>query len=79
MTQEFHISVTPVGDNEYLVRTEKVASGVPLAEEQVKWPVDEWLAQARQLMNDPLLGLLEGQTVRRSGGFWPNNRISIHQ
>jgi len=69
MTQEFHISVTPVGDNEYLVRTEKVASGVPLAEEQVKWPVDEWLAQARQLMNDPLLGLLEGQTVRRSGGF----------
>jgi len=69
MTQEFHISVTPVGDNEYLVRTEKVASGVPLAEEQVKWPVDEWLAQARQLMNDPLLGLLEGQTVRRSRGF----------
>ncbi len=69
MTQEFHISVTPVGDNEYLVRTEKVASGVPLAEEQVKWPVDEWLAQARQLMNDPLLGLLEGQTVRRSRGL----------
>lgn len=69
MTQEFHISVTPVGDNEYLVRTEKVASGVPLAEEQVKWPVDEWLAQARQLMNDPLLGLLEGQTIRRSRGF----------
>jgi len=69
MTQEFHISVTPVGENEYLVRTEKVASGVPLAEEQVKWPVDEWLAQARQLMNDPLLGLLEGQTVRRSRGF----------
>ncbi|WP_254173505.1 CHAT domain-containing protein [Planktothrix pseudagardhii] len=63
MTQEFHISVTPVGDNQYLVRTEKVASGVPLAEEQVKWPVDEWLAHTRQLMNDPLLGLLEGQTV----------------
>lgn len=69
MTQEFHISVTPVGDNQYLVRTEKVASGVPLAEEQVKWPVDEWLAQARQLMNDPLLGLLDGQTVRRSRGL----------
>lgn len=63
MTQEFHISVTPVGDNEYLVRTEKVASGVPLAEEQVKWPVDEWLDHTRQLMNDPLLGLLNGQTV----------------
>ncbi|VXD14179.1 CHAT domain-containing protein [Planktothrix paucivesiculata] len=69
MTQEFHISVTPVGDNQYLVRTEKVASGVPLAEEQVKWPVDEWLAQARQLMNDPLLGVLEGQSVRRSRGL----------
>ena len=69
MTQEFHISVTPVGDNEYLVRTEKFASGVPLAEEQVKWPVDEWLAQARQLMNDPLLGLLEGQKVSRSRTF----------
>ena len=63
MTQEFHISVTPVGDNEYLVRTEKVASGVPLAEEQVKWPVDEWLDHTRQLMNNPLLGLLNGQTV----------------
>jgi tetratricopeptide (TPR) repeat protein len=69
MTQEFHISVTPVGDNQYLVRTEKVASGVPLAEEQVKWPVDQWLAQARQLMNDPLIGLLEGQRVRRSRGL----------
>lgn len=65
MTQEFHISVTPVGENEYLVRTEKVASGVPLAEEQVKWPVDEWLKQTRQLMNDPLLGVLEGQTLSR--------------
>ncbi len=63
MTQEFHISVTPVGDNEYLVRTEKVASGVPLAEEQVKWPVDEWLDHTRQLMNDPVLGLLNGQSV----------------
>lgn len=61
MTQEFHISVTPVGNDEYLVRTERVAPGVPLAEEQVRWPIDDWLAQARQLMNDPLLGLLQGQ------------------
>ena len=58
MTQEFHISVTPIGEDDYLVRTERVAPGVPLAEEQVTWPVDEWLAQASLLMNDPLQGLL---------------------
>ncbi|UBF27761.1 CHAT domain-containing protein [Kovacikia minuta CCNUW1] len=63
MTQEFHISVTPIGDDEYLVRTERVAPGVPLAEEQVNWPVDEWLARAGSLMNDPLLGLLRGESV----------------
>ena len=62
MTQEFHISVTPIGEDDYLVRTEKVAPGVPLAEEQVTWPVDEWLAQASVLMNDPLQGLLRGDT-----------------
>ena len=61
MTQEFHISITPVRDNEYLVRTEQVAPGVPLAEEQVIWPIDQWLEQTRQLMNDPLVGLLQGQ------------------
>jgi tetratricopeptide (TPR) repeat protein len=33
---------------------------VPLAEEQLTWQVEEWLAQARQLMSDPLLGLLQG-------------------
>lgn len=60
MTQEFHLSVTPVGDDEYLVRTERVEPGVPLGEEQVRWSADAWLAQARQLMNDPLLGLLQG-------------------
>ncbi|HIK26900.1 MAG: CHAT domain-containing protein [Oscillatoriaceae bacterium SKW80] len=58
---EFHVSVTPVGIDEYLVRTEQVAPGVPLAEEQVRWPLEEWLAQARQLMKDPLLGLLESE------------------
>ncbi len=56
MIHEFHLSVTPVGVNEYLVRTEKVAPGVPLAEEQFTWPVDTWLAQARELLDDPLLG-----------------------
>ncbi|HEY9710485.1 MAG TPA: CHAT domain-containing protein, partial [Oculatellaceae cyanobacterium] len=60
VAQEFHISVTPLGDDEYLVRLEEVAPGVPLAEEQVRWPVEDWLAQARQLMNDPLLGVLQG-------------------
>ena len=64
MTQEFHLSVTPVGEDEYLVRTERVAPGVPLAEEQVTWPVEDWLLQARQLMNDPLLGLLQGDVVQ---------------
>lgn len=61
MTQEleFHISVTPVRGNEYLVRTEDVAHGVPLAEELLEWPVEDWLARASQLMDDPLLGLLE--------------------
>ncbi|MGA7934577.1 MAG: CHAT domain-containing protein [Kovacikia sp.] len=63
MTQEFHISVTPIGDNEYLVRTERVAPGVPLAEEQVSWPVEDWLTRAGSLMNDPLLGLLRGESV----------------
>jgi hypothetical protein len=35
VAQEFHISVTPLGGDEYLVRIERVAPGVPLAEEQV--------------------------------------------
>ncbi|MGK7891242.1 MAG: CHAT domain-containing protein [Leptolyngbyaceae cyanobacterium] len=68
MTQEFHISITPVRDNEYLVRTEQVEPGVPLAEEQLVWPVDQWLEQTRQLMNDPLLGLLRGQSAGISAG-----------
>ncbi|MEG3841324.1 CHAT domain-containing protein [Microcoleus sp. herbarium14] len=57
MSQEFKLSVTPVGDDEYLVRTERVAPGVPLAEQQVRWPIDEWLALSAQLMNDPLVGV----------------------
>jgi hypothetical protein len=73
VTQEFHISVTPVGHEEYLVRTERVAPGVPLAEEQVTWAVEDWLAQARQLMNDPLLGVLQGDRVNRIGGYESRN------
>lgn len=63
MTQEFHISVTPVGNDEYLVRTERVAPGVPIAEELITWPVEDWLEQARRLMNDPLLEILQGYGV----------------
>ncbi|MCT7948431.1 CHAT domain-containing protein [Ancylothrix sp. C2] len=69
MTQEleFQISVTPVRGNEYLVRTEDVVQGAPLAEEILEWPVDDWLVRACQLMNDPLLGLLE-----ESDMAWPS-------
>ncbi|MBD2566621.1 cell division protein HetF [Anabaena lutea] len=66
MTQEFHISVTPVGQNDYLVRTEQVAPGVPLAEELVTWPVAEWLAAAGHLMNDPLQLVLQGDVIARN-------------
>jgi tetratricopeptide (TPR) repeat protein len=67
VSQEFILSVTPVGDDEYLVRTEKVAPGVPLAEEQVRWPIDQWLALSSQLMNDPLVGVLQGQAAQGTG------------
>lgn len=66
MTQEFHISVTPVGQNDYLVRTEQVAPGVPLAEELLSWPVDDWLSAAGHLMNDPLQSVLQGDAIARN-------------
>ena len=74
MSQEFQLSVTPVGDDEYLVRTERVAPGVPLAEEQVRWPIDEWLALSAQLMNDPLVGLLQGKALQ--GTSFPGRGMS---
>ena len=77
MAQEFHISVTPLGEDEYLVRTEKVAPGVPLAEEQVRWPVEDWLAQARQLMNDPLLGVLQGNPAFVENMFYLPQREEL--
>ncbi|WP_204105069.1 MULTISPECIES: CHAT domain-containing protein [Spirulina sp. CCY15215] len=58
--QEFQLSITPLGSDDYLVRTEKVAPGVPLAEERLHWPVGTWLDRAKQLMNDPLLNLMQG-------------------
>ncbi|WYL95892.1 MAG: cell division protein HetF [Gloeotrichia echinulata IR180] len=66
MTQEFHISVTPVGQDDYLVRTEQVAPGVPLAEELVRWPVADWLTAAGHLMNDPLKSVLQGDVIARN-------------
>lgn len=66
MTQEFHISVTLVGQSDYLVRTEQVASGVPLAEELVTWPVADWLAAAGHLINDPLKSVLQGDAMVRN-------------
>ncbi|MDP5017361.1 CHAT domain-containing protein [Anabaena sp. UHCC 0187] len=66
MTQEFHLSATPVGQNDYLVRTEQVAPGVPLAEELVHWPVAEWLAAAGHLMDDPLQLVLQGDMISRN-------------
>jgi hypothetical protein len=74
VTQEFHVSVTPVGNDRYLVRTERVAPGVPLAEEQLTWAVEDWLAQTRQLMNNPLLSLLQGD-VSRLAGEHPLDRL----
>ncbi len=78
MTQEFYISVTPVRDSGFLVRTEKVEPGVPLAEEQIDardWPVERWLEQATHLMHEPLVGLLRGS---RTGTTLPQtDRVAL--
>ncbi|MGD1862519.1 MAG: CHAT domain-containing protein [Leptolyngbyaceae cyanobacterium] len=60
MTQEFHLSITALGSDRYLIRTEDTAAGVPVAEAQVEWPVDDWLQQAQPAMDDPLVGQLQG-------------------
>ncbi len=59
MTQEFNLSVTPVGNSQYLIRTEQVPYGAPLGQEQIVWPVEQWLGEAQQLIGDPLKGLLQ--------------------
>ncbi|MGD1804312.1 CHAT domain-containing protein [Dapis sp. BLCC M126] len=89
MTQEFHISITPLGEDEYFVRTEKVPIGGLVAEEIVKWPVEQWLAQARHLFRDPLIDLLEGksnaqvvipdQIVARSGEVVSPSLVALGQ
>ncbi|MGQ9869272.1 CHAT domain-containing protein [Leptodesmis sp.] len=58
MTQEFHLSITPIHNYEYLIRTEQVPDGAQLAESSVIWPVEDWLMEASRLMDDPLMGLL---------------------
>ena len=59
--QDFEISISAVGDDQYLVRTESVTKGVQLAEERVRWPIDHWLSQTQAFMHDPLLELLSQQ------------------
>ena len=79
MLQEFDISITAVGDDRYLVRTEQVAPGVPLAQEQFHWPIDQWLSEAGTLMHDPLLGILKGESSQRwasRSSFRSGNRAS---
>lgn len=61
MTQEFHLSITSLGSDRYLIRTEDTVAAVPIAEAQVDWPVDEWLKLSQPAMDDPLVGLLQGK------------------
>jgi tetratricopeptide (TPR) repeat protein len=73
--QEFHISITPVGEDSYWLRTEAVAAGVPLAETQVTWPVKSWLKQTESLFQDPLNTLFShpylGQNALDAQGHSP--------
>ncbi|MGD1717111.1 CHAT domain-containing protein [Dapis sp. BLCC M172] len=89
MTQEFHISITPLGEDKYFVRTENVPVGCPLAEEIVEWPVEQWLAQARHLLGDPFTDILEeksnsqvvipDQIVARSGEVVSPSLVALGQ
>ncbi len=60
--EELHISITPIKHEKYhyLVRTEESPKGVMPAEEQVIFPMADWLAQARYLMDDSVAGLFYG-------------------
>lgn len=59
MTQEFHISITPVGQDQYLVQTKQIALKVPLAETLVILPLKDWLTQYEQLVNEALNAVLQ--------------------
>lgn len=62
MLQEFQLSITNLGNDRYLIRTEDMEDGVPVAEAQVQWPVDDWLKRSQPAMDDPILGLLQGRS-----------------
>lgn len=47
--QEFHIWLTPIKQDSYLVQTQQVAPGVPLAEELVTLSLEELLTKANEL------------------------------
>lgn len=47
--QEFHIWLTPVEQDSYLVQTQQVAPGVPLAEERITLSLEDLLTQAHEL------------------------------
>lgn len=76
MIQEFHISITPIGEDHYWLRTEAVAPGVPLAEAQFSWPVGSWLQEAESLFQDPLLSLLNNPSQSPYHG--DGNNIGQH-
>jgi hypothetical protein len=67
--EELHLSITPIKHEKYhyLVRTEESPKGVLPAEEQVILPVEDWLTQARYLMDDSVAGLFHsyGETGLR--------------
>lgn len=55
MTQKFFLSVTPLDKPEiYLVKTEQVPPSVPQAQEQVRLPIEDWLATTEHLEEEDL-------------------------
>lgn len=73
MTQEFHISITPVEQDQYLVQTKQVALKVPLAEAVVILPLRNWLTQSEQLVNEALNAVLQSdeKLVAENSGSEP--------
>lgn len=73
MTQEFHISITPVEQDQYLVQTKQVALKVPLAEALVILPLRNWLTQYEQLVNEALNAVLQSDEkliTENSGSYY---------
>lgn len=68
-----------MGPDTYLLRTEAVAAGVPLAEAQVTWPVADWLDRAKRLLQDPLHQLLSEAAADRPQGSEPEAAIRLGQ